>query len=68
MRARSGSRGDAFVLRNYPIVMCAIDLNRAQGMLANINEIDPKMASFIRQRIMQYILMSRPERVSGSYF
>ncbi len=68
IKARQGSHSHAQVLRYYPIVMCALYLNRAQAMLADINTLDQQTATSIYQRMMQYILMTRAERVSGAYF
>ena len=64
-RANVEHGGNVFELQYFPQAMCPLDLDRAQEMLDALN-LDSRR--FFQQRIMQYILMSREERVSSSFF
>ena len=48
----------------FPQAMCALDLQRAQEMAGEIGKDDQRLQSSIRAAIMQYLLMSRIERVT----
>ena len=61
-RALSLSRhGVTLDLRSFALAMCALDLHRALAMLDDSDNLDP-------DRIMQYLLMSREERLALSNF
>ena len=65
-RALSMTRhGGQFGLGDFPRVMCSLDLDRALAMDAVIKLLDPIFAPYVRQSLMQYVLMSREERASS---
>lgn len=58
--------GNELDLQFFPQAMCPLDLDRAQETLDTF--IFGRNKRFFQQRIMQYILMSREERVASSFF
>ena len=60
--------GQRFSLQFFPLAMCSLDLDRAQQMLDTLNVDNADFRNFLQQRLIQYILMSREERVSAPFF
>jgi predicted transcriptional regulator len=60
--------GNPSLLFFFPQAMCPLDLERAQEMLFAINGKHRELRTILQQRIMQYILMSREERVGASFY
>ncbi len=58
----------AIELMYFPQAMCPLDLARAQVMIKAINSKDHDLQQFFHQRIMQYILMPRADRVASTFF
>ena len=58
-----------YSLDEIPLAMCALDPDRALAMLDALSKLKVRVdESRTRQRIMQYILMSREERASLDFF